>query len=95
MTWLSFPAGRTLVPPSGKHKATAEVEEPDVNSQLSYSLAQAHHEQLHRDAERARMAAELSRPTRFSVVWQRIRSARAMQRHLQAQRPVARGAGEI
>ena len=25
MTWLTFPAERTLVPPSGKHKATAEV----------------------------------------------------------------------
>lgn len=99
MTWLAQPGGRTLAAASGKHKATAQVEELEVNSQLSYCLAQAHQQELRRAAEQARGAHELSGPSRLSVLWHRIASLRSI--HLQpqapspAQRPVAGGVNQI
>jgi hypothetical protein len=99
MTWLTFPPDRTLVAPSGKHKATAEAEEPDVNPQLAYRMAQFHQQDLHRESEHARAAAELEGHSRFSVLWHKIASIRSTHGEQQAQpvarRPVAGGVGHI
>ena len=70
-----------------------------MNAQLSYPVAQARQQELHRLAEQARAVRGLSGESRFSALWHKLAGIRSIHRELQApspaQHPVAGGAAKI